>query len=256
MEEDAAKAISEKHLWENHLERCNGLEQKDREWKRAIARNHAEQLRLQMQHDEQRRVQEREDFRTKINMHDFPCFREPADLDVRGYLHERRSNLRQDLDQQVESRIRMEQLQKQRELDLDRNNIEASQYEVQKIRGEENSKRKQERAILAHSWDQDMRLKTVKKAIQDHHKTPGPKAVLSSLVSNLSGSAKGSASVTSPTVLSPPAVPSPPRLSTPGGMSDRSSASSRMPGSARRMPIGAAASLSLHKEKLITSARR
>lgn len=258
MEADAAQAIAEKHLWEGHLQRCNGLEQKHVEWKRTIARDHAEHLKLQMQRDEEKRVKERDNFKTKEGMHDFPCFKEPADKDVRGYLHERRANLKQDLDQQIESRNHLKQMQKHRERELEWNNIEAQQFEIQKIRNDEVTKKQQERVVLAQSWDQDVRLKTVKKAIEDHHRTPGHKAVLGSLVSDVSGSAKETTSVTSPTtVLSPPGLPSP-RLDTPGAMSDRSSAaSSRMSGSARRKPnFGAAASLSLQREKLTSSARR
>jgi len=245
MEADAAKAISEKHLWEGHLERCNGLEQKDVEWRRAIARDHAEQLKLQMRHDEDRRAQGREDLLTHMNMHDFPCFKDAPDSDVRAYLHERRANLKQDLDQQVEARNQMLQIAKQRENELSKNNIEASQFEVNKIRDEDVAKKKQERVMLAKSWDQDVRLRTVKKAIDDHHRTPGAKVILTDLVSNVSGS-----------VVAPLALPIG-RLETPGGLSDRSSlASSRGGLSARRTPLGgAAASLMLQKEKL-KSARR
>lgn len=245
MEADAAKAISEKQLWEGHLERCNGLEQKDVEWRRAIAKDHAEQLKLQMRHDEERRAQNREDLTTHVNMHDFPCFKDAPDSDVRAYLHERRANLKQDLDQQVEARNQMIQIAKQRDNELQQNNIEAHQFEVQKMRDEDMAKKKQERAILAKSWGQDVRLRTVKKAIDDHHRTPGAKVMLTDLVSNVGGSA-----------ITPLALPTG-RLETPGGLSDRSSlASSRLSGSARRTPLGgAAASLMLQKEKL-KSARR
>lgn len=255
MEADAAKAISEKHLWEGHLERCNALENKDLEWRRAIAKEHAEQLKLQISQDEARRAQSKEDFATKMTMHDFPCFREAADPDVRNYLHERRANLKQDLDQQVLSRIQMQQVQKERDRQLDLNNIEASQFEVQKIKKEELARRDQERAILAQAWDQDLRLKSVKKAIDEHHRTPGSKAALSNLVSNLSGSPNGGVT---PLALPTPKLEMPaPRLDTPGAQSDRSSlASSRMSGSARRMPIGAAASLSLNKDKLKASVKK
>lgn len=248
MEADAAKAISEKHLWEGHLERCNGIEDKDVEWRRKIAKDHAEQLKVQIRQDEERRVQDKEKLVTQTTMHDFPCFKDAHDADVRGYLHERRANLKQDLDQQVEARNRLQQMQKQRDRELELNNIEASQFEIKNIRIQEIAKREQERVTLAQAWGQDVRLKTVKKAIEDHHRTPGPKVVLGGLVSNLNGSVNG--------CNSPLALPTP-RLKTPGALSDRSSlASSRMPiGSARRMPIGAAASLSLNKEKLKSSAR-
>merc|ERR1719263_1936458 len=143
----------------------------------------------------------------------------------------------------------MQHLQKLRERELDMVNMEANQFDDKSFKREEFDKKAQERALLAQSWDQDVRLKTVKKAIEDHHRTPGPKAVLHSLVSNLSGSVVDGPGPLS--LLSP-------RLSTPGAQSDRSSASSRMSGSARRVPtFGASASLALQKDKLkkLNSAR-
>jgi len=251
MEADAVKVISEKKLWEGHLERCNNIEQKDVEWRRGIARDYAEQLQLQIQQDEIRRSKLREANRTEVSMHEFPCFKEAADSDVRAYLHERRLNLKQDLDQQVESRKRMQHVQKVRERELEMVNMEASQWEIKSINKDAIDRKAQERATLAQSWDQDVRLKTVKKAIDDHHRTPGPKAVLHSLVSHIDGSAPGNliSHIEGP-ALAPLSLPSP-RLATPGAQSDRSSqASSRMSGSARRMPFGASASLALQKEKL------
>jgi len=241
MEGDAAKAITEKHLWEGHLERCNGLEQKDVEWKRAVAKDHADQLKIQMRQDDAKRAQDQDNFLTKVSMHDFPCFKEAHDQDVRGYLHERRDNLKRDLEQQVESRSRMQQVQKKREMELELNNIEAGQYEIQKIKNAELSKKQQERAILAQAWDQDVRLKTVKKAIDDHHRTPRPKAILNDLISNVSGSVRESNT--------PMIMPTTPRLETPGALSDRGSVASSRMSTARRRPIGAAGSLSLQKEK-------
>lgn len=141
----------------------------------------------------------------------------------------------------------MRKVQKDREKELEMVNVEAGQFEIHKIKKDEGGAKRHERAILVQAWDQDVRLKTVKKAIEEHHRTPGPKAILSGLLSGLSGCE------TSP-------VPSPsPRLDTPGDLSPKSVrsslASSRMPGSARRMPIGAAASLALQKEKLKTNAQ-
>lgn len=249
MEVDATKVIAEKKLWEGHLGRCNDLEQKDVEWRRGIARDYAEQLQLQIKQDDEKRVRCREAYRTGKDSHNFPCFEETADADVRASFHERQMNLKQDLHQQIESRKHMKHLQKVRERELDLVNMEATKFDVKSIRKGEEERKAHERTALAQSWDQDIRLKTVKKAIDDHHRTPGPKAVLHSLVSHLGGSVidgQGPLALASP------------RLSTPGAQSDRSSASSRLSGSARRVPFGASASLALQKEKLKkpNSARR
>lgn len=263
MEEDAAQAISEKHLWEGHLDRCNGLEQNDVEWRRKLELEHAEQLKLQIQQDLERHAKEKSDFKTTKNMHNFPCFTEPPAQDVKSQLKERRANLKKDLDHQIQTRNLMRKVQKDREKELEMVNVEAGQFEIHKIKKDEGGAKRQERAILVQAWDQDVRLKTVKKAIADHHRTPGPKAILSGLLSGLNGCETSPAPSPSPRLDTPGKQSShkgpSPRLDTPGDLSPKSVrsslASSRMPGSARRMPIGAAASLALQKEKLKTNAQ-
>jgi hypothetical protein len=241
MEEEAAKVIAEKHLWEGHLQRCCDLEQRNAEWRKALAKQHQEHLKNQMRDDEERRAQMSVDHITQANMHSFPDFKEPADIGVREYLHDRRENLKQDLDQQCELKERMRQKAKQRELELELVNIQAGQADIEKLARERRDKRDAERAVLKEAWGQDVRLKAVKKAIEDHHMTRLPKHELHGLVSSMSSEV---------------ATTSPGRIATPrfepaGALSDRSStASSRMSGSARRMPLGAAASLALQKERL------
>lgn len=252
MEHDAAKVISEKHMFEGHLQRCNDIEQKDQEWRRAIAHDHSEHLKRQMRRDEERRAQDREGYLTHSDMHEFPSFKEAEDGDVRGYLHERRSNLKDDLDQQCESKLRIKQMAKQRDRELELNNMEAVRVEMAKLSQTQAARKEQERITMREAWDQDVKLKTVRKAIEEHHRTPAQKADLPGVMSGIGGSIGGGAS--------PLASQTPRRLETPGALSDRSDrssvASSRVSGSVRRMPIGAAASLALHREKLKTSSRR
>jgi len=235
MEADAAQVISEKKLWEGHLERCGNLEQKDVEWRKTIVKDYADQLQIQIKEEEERRANAKKAYKTDATQHDFPCFKEPHDANVRGYLDERKANLRADLEQQVQSKREIKKKHRQREKELDEVNNEASQYEIKALKKVEIDKKLYERAQLAQAWDQDVRLKTVKKAIQDHHKTPGPKTVLHGLFSGLGNSGCETLSV--------PAAS--PRLGTPGSMSDRSS----LPGSARRAPLGAAGSLALQRER-------
>lgn len=252
MELDAAHVMADKRLWEGHLERCNNLEQKDLEWRRGIARDYAEQLRLQIQQDDEKRVQLRKAHCTEESMHDFPSFKKPQalDADVQAFLNERAIQLKKDLDQQVESKKHMQKVQKVRDRELELVSTEASQWEIQSMRREETSKKALERGALVQAWDQDIRLKAVKKAIDDHHKTPGPKAKLHSLVTKLTGSViDGPSPLCMDRLGRGPELS--PRLQTPGSQSARSEGSSRVSGfSARRKPIGAAASLALSKEKM------
>jgi len=253
MEEDAEKAMREKDQWEGHLKRCTELEQKDQEWRKTLAKDYAEQLKLQMRQAEEKRAMGREQYVTHASMHEFPSFREPADADIREYVHERRAHLKEDLDQQCEARRRVKQMTKQAERHLEMTNIEVGQAEMARLQKERVMKKEAERAALSQAWEHDVRLKTVRRAIEDHHKTPGPKAELSGMVASLGNTIGGTRTNTGMSALQlqhlDPGSGGPPseRLST-----GRSSLS----GSVRRMPLGAAASLALHKDKMGIGLRR
>lgn len=252
MEADAAQVMAEKSLWEDHLHRSNELERQGHDWRKALAREHQQELKKQMRHDEERRAREKDEFSTKVGMQEFPSFREPGNADVRAYMHERRNNLKEDLDAQVAARQRMRQVTRQRELELELVNIQAGQVDIDRISKDRVAKREAEKTALHQAWEQDVRLRAVKKAIEDHHKTPRPKLELDGLVSSICSSV---GDVTSPGRSQQKPLGTP-RLEPSGSLSDRcSTASSRVSGSARRLPIGAAASLALHKEKIRSALR-
>jgi hypothetical protein len=245
MEADAAQVIAERNMWEGHLQRCNDMEGQRYDWRKAMAREHQEELKKQMRVDEERRVREKDDFSTKHGMHEFPSFKEPGGADVRAYMHERRNNLKEDLDAQVAVKQRVKQMARQRELELELVNIQAGQVDIERLNKERIARKEADKAALQQAWNQDVRLKTVRKAIEDHHKTPAPRMELNGLVSSLTGSVGEG--------ISPGLTP---RQDHSGALSDRgSTASSRASGSVRRLPLGAAGSLALQKEKMKSTLR-
>lgn len=254
LEGEAAKAMSDKDQWEDHLKRCIELEEKDQEWRRLLLKENSEHLKLQMREAEEKRQMGREQYVTHASMHEFPSFTEPADADVREYVHERRANLKDDLDQQCEARRRIKQIVKDQERMLENANIEVGQAEMARLKKAGVMKKEAERQLLAQAWDHDRRLKSVRKAIEEHHKTPGQKVELSGMVASLGNTIGGGMSSKNASGVpmlqldaSASAGPSSERLST---------GRSTLSGSARRMPLGAAASLALHKDKLSSSIRR
>lgn len=253
MEEDAAKAMLEKDRWEGHLKRCTELEQKDQEWRRTLAKDYAEQLKLQMRQAEEKRAHGREQYITHASMHEFPSFVEPADADVREYVHERRAHLKEDLDQQCEAKRRVKQMMKQHERQLEMTNIEVGQAEMARLQKERVTKKEAERAALSQAWQHDVQLKNVRKAIEDHHKTPGQKAELHGMVATLGNNIGGSRTNTGMPTLQLQALDT----GSGGPPSERlSTGRSTLSGSVRRMPLGAAASLALHKDKMGVGLRR
>jgi len=247
IEEEAATAISEKENWETHLQRCLDDEHREQGYKRALAKEHAEQLKGQIQQAEQRRLEGRQHVVEMASMHEFPDFKESPDLAVYEYIRERRDNLKQDLDQQVDIKRKMKMAAHQNERAMEATHIDASKKELALMKLETAFKKEQEKATLHQAWDKDKRLHSVRRAIEEHHRTPASK-------SGLTGAAM------------PGPVGTP--LATPrgggsafgfdasGGGGGSAPASRPLTGSVRRVPFGAAASLALHKEKLGATLRR
>lgn len=280
MEAEAEAVIAEKEQWEEHLQRCNDEESKDNAWRKSIFKEYTDQLKQQIQDQEEQRTEGRLHSVIQASEHNFPSFVECPEVAVADFVKERRNNLKDDLDEQVEIKRRLKLAAKQRDRDMEACHLEASTKQMALLKLEAQAKREKERAILAEAWDRDKRLHSLRKSIAEHHKAPGTRAQLQEALQTTltgapsSGSAGGAASGAAGVAqqqLSPsqPRQPSlgatMPQLGL-GAMSPRgggSSASDSGPpssrpitGSVRRMPLGAAGSLALQKERLAASARR
>jgi hypothetical protein len=251
IESEAARAYEETSQWEEHLKRCVAEDKRDAECRRALAVEHSDQLRAQMQQVTTRRV--REESIEQASTHDFPNFREtPETTGIFEYMRERRANLRQDLDQQVKTKQLALQAEKDRDRLLEAYHVEASKRELEQINEQKAGKRQAEMSGLRDAWSRDAYLKNVRKAIHDHDpsKVLARKGDISELVANtasISDDWQGISMLRSPTASkvswsfgggSAPPTPRPPP--TPRGAL----------GGTRRLPIGAAASLALQKERL------
>lgn len=229
MSMEAASAVTEKEQWEGHLKRCSAEERKDHSRRKAINKEHALHLQAQMRQAEEKRMEGRLHCIEQASCHDFPNFAEVPEYAYQ-YIRERRNHLKHDLDQQVDTKQLKKLVDKQREKEIDAMHIEASNRELALMKLEAAAKKESERAALTHAWEKDKHIHTVRKAIQEHHKAPTRQG--NEMLMQLG------------------ALPSP-RLDTGGPPSARP-----LTGSVRRMPLGAAASLALHKEKLNAALKR
>mmetsp|Transcript_119401 Transcript_119401/g.337817 ORF Transcript_119401/g.337817 Transcript_119401/m.337817 type:complete len:531 (-) Transcript_119401:243-1835(-) len=248
LETDAAAAEMEREQWELHLQRCSEEERQELEWRRALNKAHSDHLRMQVQQADNRRQVSREQCIVQASCHDFPSFKEAPEMNFIEYVAERRNHLKEDLDQQVLAKQRMKQFAKEREKASHEVHIEATKRELAAIRQQASAKREGERNALKQSWAKDEQLRSVKKAIQEHHKAPGTKAAMPGLVVGIVGN-----SGVVPQLQGIPGCQSPRSLDSASGPP-----SERRPvtGSVRRMPIGAAASLALQKERMGQTLRR
>jgi len=245
---EAASATAEHERWEGHLRRCAAEEQRDRDWRRALNLEHSLHLQAQMRQAEERRAEGRRFDVEQASLHAFPNFAEPQDHGASDYIRERRATLKQDLDQQVDTKQLKKAADRQREREMEACHAEAGEKELELMRQEALARRELERSVLTQAWERDRQIRSVRKAIQEHHRAPARGTELARAVDGLQGGAAAKRPLLVPALAAPAPVLS-------EGPSSCPPSSRPITGSVRRMPLGAAASLSLHRERLGSALR-
>jgi len=249
IQKEAVEVKLDRAAWEAHVERSAAEEKKDHDWRKAMAIDHSDQLKVQMHHAEHRRQEGRQHTIQQASQHDFPNFREQPEAGVLSYVKHRRDNLKDDLDQQVTAKQRVQQAAKERDRRLEAHHAESCQRELAALKYEAHHKRESDRTTLKQEWAKDSHLKNVKKKITDFHKAPPSRTddflsdMNRGLMSTPSGGSNGASLGYGGSYSD-------------GGATPMSARSRPTTGSVRRMPIGAAASLALQKQKLAESLRR
>eukprot|EP00928_Gymnodinium_smaydae_P014682 TRINITY_DN15403_c0_g2_i1.p1 TRINITY_DN15403_c0_g2~~TRINITY_DN15403_c0_g2_i1.p1 ORF type:complete len:553 (+),score=113.75 TRINITY_DN15403_c0_g2_i1:83-1741(+) len=262
LEADAAAAIADRAGWEAQLKRCAEEEDTDGQWRKTILEDHKGHLRAQMRETEERRIRN-DAFRVQqASQHNFPDFKEAPESAFMQYMDDRRRHLQEDLQQQAITKQRLQQQEKDLDRTLERNHLEATRMQMEELRRRAGAKRQAERDDLHRSWAKDTQLRSARKAIDNFHKAPQSKANGSDLYNTIRPSAAAGAS--GPRSMNVPASPaasgslngsmlddSAYMLPSPRGLDPSGARTPRPPtGSVRRAPIGAAASLALHKKRM------
>jgi len=213
LEAQAAEALREKQEFEEHLKHSFEEDIEDCRYRRSIAKEHQEQLKTQMQEAEEKRQLGRQHAIEQASMHNFPNFTDVPVEEAWRYIRDRKNCLKEDLDAQVEHKKRNAASARRLEREKERASNDQGKAELLMLRRQAEQKKQKERATLNSAWETEKNLRSIKKEIE-----------------NIPKSAQMNLSMTSGT-------------STPRSMRP-------VTGSIRRMPLGAAASLALHKSKL------
>jgi len=265
---EASNVRKSQELWEDHVQRCIEEEKKDQAWRHALAKDYQEGLKDQIREQEVRKAESRQHAIEQASMHSYPDFTTIPEVDVYEYLHRRRENIKEDLDQQVEIKKRQRAAQKQRDNELDGYQTEANKRLMEKERMEENLKGEKAKQECRQSWSDGLRLNAARKAIVDYEMAdPATRATMSDMLASLKSTLmeetqKSGASQTPRASRYEKPSPKTPRQEkrtsvtiglelpmTP--MTEEGPPSSRpTTGSVRRFPIGAAASLALTKQRM------
>lgn len=241
LEAQAREAVTEQEQFQDHLGQCLAEEQRDLSFRRSIAKDNADHVREQMRKTEEKKRAAREFHVEQASVHNFPIFTEPPKDEVKTYIRDKQCSLRSDLEKQIEAKRTIKEQNQQMQSELARCHLETTNQEIVALRQESLKKKAEERAALTQAWDRDARLRQVKKSIEEY-KGVGSKGVTTIAVAPNGPSPRGVA-----TQERGVAFDLPPKTASSFG-SRLSTASTRTP---RRTPIGAAASLTLQRDKLM-----
>jgi len=225
MEIRASEAVKERQQWENHIARYLQQERQDFEKKRALNAENQEYLTAQMRWNEEARHDQRRHMVEVASSHDFPHFSEPPEAQLREVLHNQQAKFRSDLDFQVRTNNALREMARVKERELENSQLEANKEELRHMREAERQRRDADKAALTTSWDQEVRMKGIWKAIENHTNAAAHSVPLKTGVNPDFGGDSGAQREI---------------LRSSSGASQASS---------RRMPSGASMSLAARKEK-------
>jgi hypothetical protein len=212
MEARASEAMREKNAWKRHVEDCLLQERDDIVSKGTRLRENQFFIQQQKLLNENKRKELRQEEIIAASAHDFPKFTEPAAAEMKEFVKGQQTRMRQELDDQVRTNSTLRNLAKQRERQLETNQLDANRAEMRMLRDAERAKKAYDREALATAWNSEIRMKNIWKAIDSHNKVGHQ--------------------------LDDDALPLPPSRS-----GSTKSAGRLMTGSSRRVPLGASRSM-------------
>jgi len=235
MEQRAAMAVFEKQEWEGHIQNCLMQEKDDIRRRRDLCEANSDFIKKQMEWNSGKRQEGRKTFIECASAHDFPVFTEPPENELQEQMRNQQQRLKSDLDTQVRTNNTLRNLARQRERELEHNQLEANRQEMAMLRSLDKSKKDHQKEVLSMAWNRDIRMRNIWKAIDGHANAPSKVSTGLAEMVQMDGS-------------QPPATPS-----LAGSRSGSLPSLGRaMTGSQRRVPTGM--SMSLDKQKKLLHA--
>jgi hypothetical protein len=232
MEQRAAMAVFEKKEWEGHIHNCLMQEKDDIGRRRALCEANSDFVKQQMAWNADKRKDGRKTFIENASAHDFPVFTEPPDNELQEQMRNQQQRLRSDLDTQVRTNNTLRNLARQRERELEHNQLEANRQEMAMLRSLDKSKKDHQKEVLSMAWNRDVRMRNIWKAIDGHVNSAAKQSGID--INQLGGDT---------------GVPATPSLAS-GRSGSLPSLGRAMTGSQRRVPTGASMNLEKQKQKL------
>jgi len=162
--QDAVKATAH---WERKVAEDKGEEKNETSRRRELAQRNQHELRAQIEENKMRRAEDRREFIEAASSHSFPLFTETfISLDeYNAYRDNQKKIFRQELDDQMTCIKTMKNLQAKQDRDHAHAKHVQNISELTRSRQDERDRRVQVASKMVNSWDRDIRMHNIKKAI-------------------------------------------------------------------------------------------
>jgi len=167
LERDATQAVTASHTWKATVQGGFDEENNERNRRRKAAEDNQNLLMMQMESNKSRRAEGRRDYIHACSSHSFPLFTETF-IDVEEYARiqkAQREHWRVELDAQKVTNDMLRNIEEKKVRDLAERKQRENVSTMTKERGLVQSRIMRTDSELVKSWDRDVRLKTLRKAM-------------------------------------------------------------------------------------------
>ena len=178
LEYRAGEAIKGRQDWESQISTSLEKEAVAFRNRRKLSGEVAKFVSQQILWNEAKRSEERHCTIAAASSHDFPSFSEPPESVLTFKQKQQQAMMREALDSQVKMNSALRDLAKEKEKQLEDAQSKANLKELKSLKMSEEKRREDEKRQLAESWNREVKIKHIWKAIEDHASVPVGKSPL------------------------------------------------------------------------------
>jgi len=169
LQKEATESVRNKATWDSTVKGGMDEEKDELQRKREMCKKNALQLREQMEENKVRRADVRKGFIEAASAHSFPLFTETfiSEDEVEAYRKRQKEIFREELDQQIVTLSAMKNLALKKDRDFAEQSRTANISNMSRARGVARERLVRQGNEMVNSWDRDVRLKSLKKAIHN-----------------------------------------------------------------------------------------
>mmetsp|Transcript_128893 Transcript_128893/g.181810 ORF Transcript_128893/g.181810 Transcript_128893/m.181810 type:complete len:263 (+) Transcript_128893:52-840(+) len=168
LRKDARKAVTEAKMWQETVKGGLDEEQTEKRHKRNLCQKNQSQLLSQIENNKARRAESRREFIEAASSHSFPLFTETfiSLPEVEEYERKRKEHWRKELDNQMATNKILHNLELKKHHDMAIASYKENVERTTKARREERDRLVSQGKELVSSWERDIRLKDLKRAME------------------------------------------------------------------------------------------